>query len=636
MTTEDRRQQNVAMVAEFISTEAASFHGAFGSPSRLNTAMTQFQRPDVNDLWETLHTHQTRAAKYVDFIQDVNKCTWDNVHEELRKAQEAAIESEGRGKNMFKKIWRRMGVTSSILAPGLAAIPDELCVLNGGLAVIFSLARHSELNRDKILAAFESVPNIIEMAMDKARTLQPDPANPKSVDLHRSIQDLQNTLLKVLPVLIDRLLPGTFWGAFKSPFAGYKIDQILDTVRVSADRVRVCAESVLDEIIVDSYAASKAIKAQLDEVIQMQKEMRVSMAATHGRHSQTHLLRFLMEQLNMSYMGNPQVGDQTDFSERGTALSGYVAEDILKVLDINHLRIISDSSTVMRRGKSLPPQDIEKAACVITEPQVQDLLENKPVSNVVLINGHFDRTQMGKISPLSFVCTMISDMLRRLSQSLAPSSSPTSPTSPQSYERATGNVVLEYYCALHTTDDDDIRGPQGMIRCLAMQLILSMLANKWIGESEALHLPHLRDGEEEMLAQRDLGAICRLFTALVQLIPDGVSIYCMVDGWSAYEREELWQADCEEVLCAFSKAVEIRCPQGGAAFKLLLTSPTVSRSLDGFVPPSHRVSLRSRAGRESRWRGAGRGGLMSLARVATMPDGNVGFPVRVPQRDTDQ
>ncbi|KFA78623.1 hypothetical protein S40288_11199 [Stachybotrys chartarum IBT 40288] len=602
MAAEHQRQQNVTMVAEFIGTEAAAFHGAFGAPSRLNTAVAQYEPPEVYELRETLHNHQNRAAKYVDFISDLDQCTWENVHEELRKAQQAAIRSEERGKNLIKKVWRKIGVTSSVLAPGLAAIPDNLCILNGGLAVIFSLARHSEMNREKILAAFENVPNIIEMARNKAETLPLDGANPKSVQLHKSVQELQNTLLEILPALIDKLIPGTF-----------------HAVTVSADRVQVCAESLLEEIIVDNYAASVAIKSQLDEVLRQQRTMQISISAAN---SQTHLLQFLMEQLNVNHLGALYAGDQTDLSERGTALSGYTPEDILRVLNINHLRITSDSKAVMRRGKALPQEDVERAACMMTEPQLKDLLDRDPVSNVVAINGHFDRTQMGKISPLSYICTLLSHMLRQVSPPPPLSFSQRSPTSPHSKEKATGNVVLEYFCALHTADDDDLSGPQGLIRCLAMQLILSMVANKWIGESDALHLPHLRDDEEDLLAQRNIGATCRLFMALVRLIPDGVPIYCIIDGWSAYERGELWQADCEEVLNSFRNALDARSPQGGAAFKLLLSSPTVSKSLEGFVQPSHKVSLRNRDGREGRWRGAGRGGLISLARVATMPDGN--------------
>jgi hypothetical protein len=72
------------------------------------------------------------------------------------------------------------------------------------------LARHSEMNRCKILAAFGAVPNIIEMGQNKAETFPMDSKNPKSVQLHRSIQELQETLLRTLPALINKLIPGTF------------------------------------------------------------------------------------------------------------------------------------------------------------------------------------------------------------------------------------------------------------------------------------------------------------------------------------------------------------------------------------------------------------------------------------------
>ncbi len=66
------------------------------------------------------------------------------------------------------------------------------------------------MNRRKILAAFGNVPNIIEIARNKAETFPMDSKNPKSVQLHKSIQELQETLLRTLPVLINKLIPGTF------------------------------------------------------------------------------------------------------------------------------------------------------------------------------------------------------------------------------------------------------------------------------------------------------------------------------------------------------------------------------------------------------------------------------------------
>jgi hypothetical protein len=134
-----RQEQEVTLVDNFISTKTPQFHSFFAVPSELNRSRMQYEPPEVRDLRETLECHQQRGKKYVDFTLDLNNCTWDHVHEELRKAQVKAEESEKRGKNPVRKAWRTIGTTSSILDPGLAALPDNLCVLHGGLAVVFSV-----------------------------------------------------------------------------------------------------------------------------------------------------------------------------------------------------------------------------------------------------------------------------------------------------------------------------------------------------------------------------------------------------------------------------------------------------------------------------------------------------------------
>jgi hypothetical protein len=65
------------------------------------------------------------------------------------------------------------------------------------------------MNRLKILGAFENLPNIIEMAKNKQKTFKPDSKDPKSLDLHIRVEHLQTTLLRILPILIDKLVPGT-------------------------------------------------------------------------------------------------------------------------------------------------------------------------------------------------------------------------------------------------------------------------------------------------------------------------------------------------------------------------------------------------------------------------------------------
>ena len=133
-----RQERDVTLVDNFITTKAPQFHSAFAHPSELNRSKMEYERPEVRDLRETQACLQQKASKYVDF--DLTSCTWKQVHEQLRKAQEKAEESEKLAKNPVRRVVRKVAVMSSVLAPGIAALPDELCVLNGGLAAVFSVS----------------------------------------------------------------------------------------------------------------------------------------------------------------------------------------------------------------------------------------------------------------------------------------------------------------------------------------------------------------------------------------------------------------------------------------------------------------------------------------------------------------
>ncbi|KAK4160418.1 hypothetical protein QBC43DRAFT_113603 [Cladorrhinum sp. PSN259] len=619
----DDCHEEVMLAANFIATKAPQFHDAFAAPSVLNYSTMQYEPPAVYDLKETLECSQQKAKKYLDFNSDLVKCTWEDVHLQLRKAQEKAIESEYRGKSGIKKIWRSLGATSSVLAPGLAAIPDTLHVLHGGLAVIFSLARHSEMNRLKILSAFESVPNIIEEAQNKAHTFPPDEKNPKTMQLHESIGGLQETLLRVLPALIDKLIPGAWPKAWKSPFGSWNIDKLLDQVKDRAESVRVRAEALVDECIVGNYAASMSIQSQLEDLRREQDLMHMSIKATN---SQTELLHFLMEQFAnplrdmLSRRGLPEV------TEMGTALPGYTPDDLLVLMNVNHRQANNDARIVMRRFSSFETQDIERASQMALAPEVTALL-GSPGPGVVAVDGHFDATQIGKISPLSYICAMTAQALRFRVPEIPKADSPHSPISAQSDKGPAQYVVLEYYCALHTGDNDSLYGPKGLVRCLTTQLILFMVENEWMFLDAPVHLPHLRDTEdaEELLDKGDLEAICNLFIVLLQLVPHGVSVYCIVDSWSVYERTEWMRKDSETVLDTFRAAIDPQKFDAGASFKLLLTSPTMCRHLGEFLLPGQKVSLRRRDGSSAGgWRGLGnrRQGVFGMARATTTPDAN--------------
>ena len=372
----------------------------------------------------------------------------------------------------------------------------------------------------------------------------------------------------------------------------------------------------MDDIILGNYAASMSIKSQLDEIRLQQHLMHMSIKATS---SQTDLLHFLMEQFAtpLRILTGPGL---PDVPEMRTALPGYTPDDLLMIMDVNHGQAKHDARRVLRRFSSFDPQDLDKASQMGLAPEVTGLLGGYG-PGIVAVDGHFDMTQMGKISPLSCISALTVEALRFRSAEAVASESPNSPISPQSDKGRARTVVLEYYCALHAAENDNLYGLNGLMRCLTTQLILSLTASEWILQEDPVHLPHLGDAEEELLNKKDLGAICRLFIGLLQLAPHGSSVYCIVDGWSVYERNEALKADYETVLDTFRDATNAQNFDAGASFKLLLTSPTMCRQLGDLLLPVDKVSLRNRDGGSrgnGRGLGRGRGGTFGISRAATV------------------
>jgi hypothetical protein len=384
----------------------------------------------------------------------------------------------------------------------------------------------------------------------------------------------------------------------KSPFRGYKIDQLLAEVKTNAEAVRSCTESLMEEIAVQHFSTSLSIEAQVNQILQSQRELHMSIQAAQ---SKTDLFQYFMQEISINGLGLYSGQAAADATYAGKTVPKYTANGLLSTLDVNHLETSHDSFIVIKRAQTLQQADVERAASMMMTPQVRDFLGN-PGPSVIAIDGHFDRAQMGRVSPMSYTCAMLSQALKQLPAS-----------SDAGASRA--SIVLQYFCAMHVQDTDDLKGPQGMMRSLTAQLLFALVAGGWVGIKEALKLPHLRDGEEDTLAELKLAAICRLFGAIVHLVPKNVTIYCIVDGFSALEQDELWRPDYDAAIDGFREAVDASDPKAAADFRLLIASTTRSRLLpDDFIMPGRKVSLLRGSGAG---KGLGRGGFADLAKAAT-------------------
>jgi hypothetical protein len=139
----DMEETSTAFAREFIDQRAGTFHPALGVKSYFDPVTSKYQSskilsPESSDLEEALKRYKTATFLQSEADFDPLQCTWADV---IRELEAAVSESEARGKKFHLRVWRSFGTTGAdIFIPGLAAIPNQLCILQGGLAVIFSVS----------------------------------------------------------------------------------------------------------------------------------------------------------------------------------------------------------------------------------------------------------------------------------------------------------------------------------------------------------------------------------------------------------------------------------------------------------------------------------------------------------------
>ncbi|KAK4210103.1 hypothetical protein QBC37DRAFT_429270 [Rhypophila decipiens] len=608
------------LVRNFIESRAATIHPVFGVPAHFDMSSSTYGLRSVHVLQETIDkVKENEKSLPLDF--DVRNCTWETVLAELERAQE---DDEKRGKKWHHKAWRITGSAVPLFGPGLSAFPDELCVLHGGLAVIFSIARHRAQHRAKILAAFEDIPRAIMMARKKAQAFPRDKTNCDTVRLHDSIDDLTLTLLEVLPELIKILNPDTFVSRATSSLKGDKIDDFLERIARSSRHTRDCADILIDFTIKDIhktvndhhqvsqniYADTRNtvtsvddLRGQVGELLRRQQSLQDTLDAISGKNG---LFQFVVELLNNPQLNitspppeyspgvaglSPRDALMSSPAREATAESVLTAMELLNLLEVQLLGPIEEETQYLYRGRSIDNALLSRAAYMLQTPQVRHLL-SAPSAGVVLVdscNSIADRSLLGSsLTPVSFICATLTQALRRQS---APSP-----------------VVLVFFCGSHVTYKDALRGPLGLVRSLLAQLVLELLKNRWVSEEDPMTGVSLPDEPDEDGSGGGvyLADLCGLFHSLLRLIPQGTSVYCIVDGISCYhdraeddQEEEEWSEDYAVVMETFAG---ITADESSEAcwFKLLLTSlssmgPESERGLDRWMKPHQyqRVSMRS-------------------------------------------
>lgn len=138
--------------------------------------------------------------------------------------------------------------------------------------------------------------------------------------------------------------------------------------------------------------------------------------------------------------------------------------------------------------------------------------------------------------------------------------------------------IVYFFCEPHSTSSDPIGGPAGLVRCLIAQLLAL----------REFDIDFVRfDLWNGQLQRNNLAALCEVLRELVTQLPD-TTLFCIIDGVSHFETER-WRSQMQELM----RSLTLLAQDGilGAVFKLLFTSPNLSKDARALVPPQCYIQI---------------------------------------------
>lgn len=240
---------------------------------------------------------------------------------------------------------------------------------------------------------------------------------------------------------------------------------------------------------------------------------------------------------------------------------------------------VVDLYNSLRQYDAFSDKAIAEAAFLSETSQFRQWLQGYG-SQHLLVDGHCENYTTRRISPMSvFLASLIQSLLDRLSQLASFQGGP--------------EIVLYFFCGQHI-EDGPLAGPQGLIRSLTTQLILSWPQQSPppdVGFLSSL-LPGTVSGAEEDL---EVGTVCRIFQAILRQLPPRSTVYCIIDGISYFETSIGGRSEdvCTVVDCLQSCSPLETANGAGPIVKTLLASADKSTEIREFFPRDRIVELRT-------------------------------------------
>ncbi|KAF2200237.1 hypothetical protein GQ43DRAFT_441757 [Delitschia confertaspora ATCC 74209] len=579
---------------------------------------------------------------------DVDTCSWEDVFLQMNDAN-GRHEARAKGfKGSLIKIWRAMGKNADDTTPFFDLIPGEkgLDILKAGLTICFQLAKKSFDKKAKIVGTFEDIPFVVMRAQVMRRNFPEDEElKNRCIQVYGTIlASIADLIGYLLPDIEAKKILFFF---NKRPSSG-QIDDTLDRVKTAAEDLERLTKTRWEELLVhikqrtdeiydETAAHHKLGKETNSRVRKVESGVSFTRKAALQANKQLTSLQRTSDKINQrsertfdSVTGIGQnvnhikeTGDKnhtlleityrdiqdlkaiaahnrpekalrsSDDCRTRNAFLQYFSEDRIVALVEKGLKEESRSQESNSRafitiellikymavGRIQPRQDLEyifreshdftaismgQAHSLLSTDQFRQWsLPQRP--SILLVNGNLKLAGSERMSAMSFMCASLAAGLGEVQKDA---------------------VIIHFFCGLHTASDDELTGPNGMMRSLIWQMILALDSRKLL----SLEFVNTRPFREALEA-RDLPHLIYTFQRLVAELLLDTHVYCILDGIDWYEEYD-FEYDLKAVVYGLRDLA--LNDQLHAVFKLLMTSANQSRSVAEILGLSREqcVSLR--------------------------------------------
>lgn len=217
---------------------------------------------------------------------------------------------------------------------------------------------------------------------------------------------------------------------------------------------------------------------------------------------------------------------------------------------------MDDIQITMRQGISLDPSCQGQAYSLMRNSKFEIWLKSSK-AQALLVDGNSASVALSRTSPISLLCATLARSLVGVQSA----------------------ICLQFFCGLHTSSNDSLSGPQGLIRSLTSQLL-----SYYNFDLGFINCRSFRD----RIQSHEMHHLCELFRTLLRQIPIDNVVFCIIDSISLYERAE-WRRDICFVVHKLRENTEI--VELNAVFKLFIASSSRSRHVNSHIAPQDQLIL---------------------------------------------